>query len=62
MPSEHSTQHVNFVLCCPIELGECFQMDLPVEPDTYKFLRILDIESIFISLFPTSSQLEISSD
>ncbi|KAM0000918.1 putative P-loop containing nucleoside triphosphate hydrolase, leucine-rich repeat domain superfamily [Helianthus debilis subsp. tardiflorus] len=53
MSSEHSTQHVNFVLCCPIELGECFQMGLPVEPDTYKFLRILDIESIFISLFPT---------
>ncbi|KAI7751409.1 hypothetical protein M8C21_006341 [Ambrosia artemisiifolia] len=52
MSSEHSTQHVNFVLCCPIELGECFQKGWPVDPDSYKFLRILDIETIFISSFP----------
>ncbi|KAI3712653.1 hypothetical protein L1987_71215 [Smallanthus sonchifolius] len=52
MSSEDSTEHVNFVLCCPVELGECFQVGRHVDPDTYKFLRILDIESIFIFSFP----------
>ncbi|XP_076882246.1 putative late blight resistance protein homolog R1B-23 [Bidens hawaiensis] len=50
--SEHSTQHVNFVLCCPIELGECFQECKPFDHGSYKYLRILDMESIFISSFP----------
>nr|XP_043627362.1 putative late blight resistance protein homolog R1C-3 [Erigeron canadensis]XP_043627363.1 putative late blight resistance protein homolog R1C-3 [Erigeron canadensis] len=50
--SENSTQHVNFVLCCPTELGECFQVGRPIDIETYKFLRILDIESIFIFSFP----------
>ncbi|KAK1439339.1 hypothetical protein QVD17_05155 [Tagetes erecta] len=51
--SEHSMEHVNFVLCCPVELGECFQVGRPVDRDTYKSLRILDIETIFIFSFPT---------
>lgn len=50
--SEHSTQHVNFVLCYPVELGECFQVGGSVDRETYKFLRILDIESISIISFP----------
>ncbi|KVH96367.1 putative late blight resistance protein homolog R1A-10 [Cynara cardunculus var. scolymus] len=49
---EHSTQHVNFIFCCPIELGESFQVGKPFDYETYKFLRILDIESISIFSFP----------
>ncbi|PWA94208.1 Disease resistance protein [Artemisia annua] len=52
MSSERSTQHVNFVLCCPVELGECFLAGRPVDCETYKFLRILDIESVSIFSFP----------
>nr|GEX85487.1 putative late blight resistance protein homolog R1B-16 [Tanacetum cinerariifolium] len=52
LSSECATQHVNFVLCCPVELGECFQVGRPVDSETYNFLRILDIESISILSFP----------
>ncbi|KAI3503734.1 hypothetical protein L1887_32183 [Cichorium endivia] len=50
--SEHSTQHVNFVLCCPVELGECFHTGRSFDYETYEFLRILDVESISIFSFP----------
>ncbi|KAJ9546942.1 hypothetical protein OSB04_019485 [Centaurea solstitialis] len=50
--SEHSSQYANFVFCCPIELGECFQVGRPVDYETYKFLKTLDIESISIFSFP----------
>ncbi|KAI3729694.1 hypothetical protein L6452_18357 [Arctium lappa] len=49
---EYSTQHVNFVFCCPIELGESFQVGRPFDYETYKFLRILDMESTSIFSFP----------
>lgn len=50
--SDHSTQHVNFLLCCPVELGECFHVGGSFDCETYKFLRVLDIESASIFSFP----------
>ncbi|KAL8265929.1 hypothetical protein R6Q59_003273 [Mikania micrantha] len=52
MSSEHSTQHIDFVLCCPIELGECILVGWPVDHVAYMLLRVLDIESIFTFSFP----------
>ncbi|MFS8021900.1 putative P-loop containing nucleoside triphosphate hydrolase, leucine-rich repeat domain superfamily [Helianthus anomalus] len=39
-------------LCFPLELGKSLQEGGSVYIDTYKFLKILDIESIRLSLFP----------
>ncbi|KAF5777537.1 putative P-loop containing nucleoside triphosphate hydrolase [Helianthus annuus] len=40
------------MLCFPLELGESLQEGGSIRIDTYKFLKILDLESILISLFP----------
>ncbi|XP_076927494.1 putative late blight resistance protein homolog R1B-16 [Bidens hawaiensis] len=39
-------------LCFPLELGKSLQEGGSIHFDTYKFLKILDLESINISLFP----------
>ncbi|KAJ0866101.1 putative transcription factor B3-Domain family [Helianthus annuus] len=40
------------MLCFPLELGKSLQEGGSIQIDTYKFLKILDLESILISLFP----------
>ncbi|KAL4567794.1 hypothetical protein LXL04_023388 [Taraxacum kok-saghyz] len=49
--SESETNQVNLVLCCPLELGECFHVGRSFDYETYKLVRILDIESISILSF-----------
>ncbi|KAI3676550.1 hypothetical protein L1987_86161 [Smallanthus sonchifolius] len=43
---------VSSMMCFPLELGNFFQEGGSIRIDTYKFLRILDVESVLISLFP----------
>ncbi|XP_076927496.1 putative late blight resistance protein homolog R1B-16 [Bidens hawaiensis] len=40
------------ILCFPLELGKSLQEGGSIHIDTYKFLKILDLESILISIFP----------
>ncbi|KAJ0725255.1 putative P-loop containing nucleoside triphosphate hydrolase, leucine-rich repeat domain superfamily [Helianthus annuus] len=40
------------MLCFPLELGKSLQEGGSIHIDTYMFLKILDLESILISLFP----------
>ncbi|KAI7746952.1 hypothetical protein M8C21_005925, partial [Ambrosia artemisiifolia] len=40
------------MLCFPLELGKSLQEDGSININTYKFLLVLDLESILISLFP----------
>ncbi|KAJ0489050.1 putative P-loop containing nucleoside triphosphate hydrolase, leucine-rich repeat domain superfamily [Helianthus annuus] len=40
------------MLCFPLDLGKFLQEGRSISIDLYKFLRILDVESMLISLFP----------
>ncbi|XP_076890097.1 putative late blight resistance protein homolog R1A-10 [Bidens hawaiensis] len=40
------------MLCFPLELGKSLQEGGSIHIDTYRFLKILDLESILISVFP----------
>ncbi|KAF5777531.1 putative transcription factor B3-Domain family [Helianthus annuus] len=43
---------ISSMLCFPLELEKSLQEGGSIQIDTYKFLKILDLESILISLFP----------
>ncbi|KAM0019734.1 putative P-loop containing nucleoside triphosphate hydrolase, leucine-rich repeat domain superfamily [Helianthus debilis subsp. tardiflorus] len=43
---------VSSMLCFPLDLGKFLQEGRSISVNLYKFLRILDVESILISLFP----------
>ncbi|KAL8241589.1 hypothetical protein R6Q59_011891 [Mikania micrantha] len=44
---------VSSVHCFPLELGKFLQEGVSFHIDTYKFLKVMDMESILISLFPS---------
>ncbi|KAL4577248.1 hypothetical protein LXL04_013353 [Taraxacum kok-saghyz] len=61
MPLHRLTPRAVLGLCSPSELGEVLQkgaLDLDLS-ETYKSLRILDVESIHISLFPSAAVIQL---
>ncbi|KAJ9554317.1 hypothetical protein OSB04_018362 [Centaurea solstitialis] len=52
MPLDGPALPTRFGFCYPFEFGEILQKGRSILSDTYKSLRILDVESVPISLFP----------
>ncbi|KAD2393445.1 hypothetical protein E3N88_40422 [Mikania micrantha] len=47
-------------LCFPLELGKILQEGGSIRIDTYKFLKVLDMESILISVFPLDAVMMVN--
>ncbi|XP_076890092.1 putative late blight resistance protein homolog R1A-10 [Bidens hawaiensis] len=52
LSNNHRYGTLSSMLCFPLELAKSLKEGGLIHIDTYKFLKILDLESIFISLFP----------
>ncbi|KAI7746947.1 hypothetical protein M8C21_005920 [Ambrosia artemisiifolia] len=51
-PNTYRYGMLSSTLSFPMEVGKSLQEGGSIDVDTYKFLRVLDVESILISLFP----------
>ncbi|XP_076905004.1 putative late blight resistance protein homolog R1B-16 [Bidens hawaiensis] len=52
LSNNHRYGTLSSMLCFPLELGKSLKAGRLIHIDTYKFLKILDLESLVISLFP----------
>ncbi|KAL8224284.1 hypothetical protein R6Q57_019759 [Mikania cordata] len=51
---------LSLMICFPLELGKFLQEGGSIRINTYKFLKVLDMESIFISLFPLDAVMMVN--